>query len=269
MPNAYAVVWCNHGGGRHVLLATKKFLGVRFGGLPAVATLLNGAGQACFPGGDIHMGETPAVAAHREFHEETGIDLSAAINIANYHVQHNHVIAGVGFSTLYIQVAGIADLNALSVAVNNNIANNTPLDDELANVQVVAEANVAGMLGVNPAVPGPLPATWYNPARMPQLAGAFQLHDGVAWRQIGAGFVAPPLRALVTGKLTSPWNWHTTSVNNLAAAALAAAAVAPVPVAPVWNLGLGRRQQLYLSLVVVGLAYSAMQLINYLYPERQ
>lgn len=308
MPSAYTVVWCNHAGNRHVLLATKNFLGTRFGGAPSPATLLNGAGQACFPGGDVHNGETDAQAGQREFLEETGIDMLAPINVANYNVVHNIAITAAPahpFATFYIQVAALADLNQLAIDVNNNIAANIPVDEELQGVQVVAEAAVVGQLGPNALIP---PGGWHAP-RMAQLAATFRVRGaippaGVAWHQVAAaGVYVPPhqrpyqlnLQPLVTAKLNSPHNWHAISVANLAAAAAAAALAAaallaaavgpvgPVPVlapigppvhvgaplhvAPPGNIAGARRTVFILaSLVAVGLAVTAKYWIPYFYP---
>jgi 8-oxo-dGTP pyrophosphatase MutT (NUDIX family) len=304
MPYAYAVVWCNNGATRNVLLAQKRFLGTRFGGVAApIAQLLNGAGQNCFPGGVINPGEADAAAAYREFLEETGIDLQQPAAIGLYHVIHAHVIAHAPaqpFSTLYVQVAAAADLAALAADINLNIAGNVPVDEEHLNVAVVAEANVLAALGPNPAIPGG-PQGWYTPARMAQLALPFRFTPvvGAATNVPGAPtFVLPHVRAQVTARLNDPFNWHQLSINNLpvaaaaagaaaaamAAAALAAAGPVAVPVlapvggpaiiappglvAPAWNLGFSRRQAMLLaSVLAVGLAVTINQLMPYLYPQ--
>jgi len=294
------VVWCHNGAGRDVLLAQKKFLGTRFGGAAApVAQLLNGAGQNCFPGGLINAGETDVAAAHREFLEETGINLQLPATIALYHVVHTHVLPQAGFSSVYVQVAAALNLAALAAAINGNIGANTPADDELLNVAVVAEGNVLAALGPNPAIPAP-PNNWCTPARMPQLALQFHFSPNIAGGGVSnvpaAGtFVAPHLRGQVTVRLNDPFNWHQASINNLpvaaaaavaAAAVLAAAAAGPVvvpavapvgappivvppaPVAPAWNLRDARRQAMILGAVlVVGLAVTVNQWMPYLYPD--
>jgi len=286
MPNAYVVAWCNDAGGRHVLLATKRFTGSRFNGAPvAPPVLLHGAGQACFPGGRINGGEAAQAAAEREFLEETGINWANPLAVATYHVTHTHLINRAAFSTLYVQLAALADLNQLAVDINANIGNNTPLDQEQAQVQVVAEAGVAALLGPSPLIPA---GGWYAP-RMVQLAGVFRLHQAGAWHQIAAGFVAPPLRAMVTNELNAPFNWHATSVGDLHLAAAAAPVVAvvlaggpvailppilpppmvgaPPPVAHGWNLGYARQNMVLMTMIIaVGLA-AAFRMYQLLYPD--
>lgn len=288
MPHAYALVWCNTPGGRHVLLATKRFTGSRFNGAPvAPPVLLHGAGQACFPGGAINPGEAPQAAAEREFREETGIDLANPAMVAHYHVNHTHLINRANFSTLYIQLAALADLTQLAADINVNIGNNAPLDQEQDQVQVVAEVNVPALLGPNPLIPAP--GGWYGPPRMAQLAGAFRVHHAGAWHNIAAGFVPPHLRQMVTAELNAPFNWHTVSLADLHLAAAAAPLVVaalggapvlavppvlppplvggPPPVAHGWHLGHARRQAVILTAVVaVGLA-AAVRLYQYLYPD--
>lgn len=286
MPSAYTVVWCDNGVARDVLLATKRFTGSRFNGAAVVPpVLLHGAGQACFPGGGINPGETPQAAAEREFLEETGVNLTLPLTVATYHITHTHLINRVGFSTLYVRLAAIADLNQLVNDINLNIAGNVPSDQEQAQVQAVAEANVVAMLGPSPLIP---PGGWYAP-RMAQLTGAFQVHQGGAWHQIAAGFVAPPLRAMVTNELNAPFNWHALSIADLHLAAAAVPVVAavlgggpavimppvlpppvigpPVPVAHGWNLGIAR-QNLVLMTMMIALGLSvAIALYQNLYGD--
>lgn len=291
MPQAYLVVWCNAAGNRHVLLATKRVLGARFNGAPAVPTLLNGAGQACFPGGGIGVGETPRQAARREFLEETGIDILSPPAIALYNVQGNHLInSGAGappgnqYSTLYVQLANLLDLQNLSNAINVNIGANAPLDDELNTTQVVAEGAVNAMLG-----PIAGAANWYGPPRMVALNGAFQVRGAGAWHNIGPGFVLPARRAFVHAKLNAPHGWFQTMIANLNMAAAAAAlahglipggpvlAVAPVlppvaigalaPVGPPGQIGPAiRRALMYGAVIALGAAVTINYLMPYLFP---
>jgi 8-oxo-dGTP pyrophosphatase MutT (NUDIX family) len=289
MPYAYAVVWTNGGGARHVLLATKRFTGSRFAGAPvAPPVLLHGAGQACFPGGLINVGEAAQAAALREFHEETGVDLAAPLAVAAYHVAHLHLINRVGYSTLYVQLAALADLNQLVADINANIALNVPLDQEQDQVQVVAEVNVAALLGPSALIPV---AGWYPPPRMAQLVGAFSIHQvGVGWHGVAAGFVPPHLRVMVTNELNAPSNWHLAGVNDLHLAAAAALVVAaalvagpvvvpvvpillpamvggPLPIAAPGHLGQARQQAFFLMAVLaVGLAV-ALAMLRHVYPD--
>ena len=291
MPQAYTVVWCNAAGARHVLLATKRFLGQRFGGAPSPATLLNGAGQACFPGGGVGPGETPRQAARREFQEETGVDILSPASIALYNVTDNNVTnSGAGglpanqYSTLYVKVAALADLQNLSNAINVNIAANTPADDELQTTQVVVEAAVAAMLGPVAGV-----ATWSNP-RLPGLAGAFRVRHAGAWHNIPAGFVPPHLRPWVAAKLNAPHGWFQSMMNRLPmVAAAVAAAHAPLPAGPAMGLppviapamaggpppvaapgGIGPARRTAYTLAAIaalGVAVALNYVITYLYPS--
>lgn len=286
MPYAYALIWCNGGGGRHLLVATKRFTSTRFGGAPvAPPRLLHGAGQACFPGGQVNPGEAAQAAALREFLEETGVDLTTPAAVATYHVAHQHVIAGAGFSTLYVQLTALADLNQLAADINLNIGNNTPADQELAQVQVVAEAAAAALFGPSPLIPV---GGWYGPPRMAQLAGAFQVHHGHAWHAVAAGMVPPPIRQFVTNELNAAFNWHVAGVANLPVAAAAAPVVAavlggapvvavppvlppvvagPPPVVPGAHLGWARQHAYFLAAVVaLGLAV-AVVMMRRIYPD--
>lgn len=289
MPYAYTVVWCDNAAARDVLLATKRFTASRFNGAAvAPPVLLHGAGQACFPGGRINPGEAPQVAADREFLEETGIDLTLPLTVATYHITHTHLINRPQFSTLYVKLAALADLNQLAADINLNIGANTPADQEHAQVQVMAEANVAAALGPSPLIP---PAGWYGPPRMAQLAGIFRVHQAGAWHQIAAGFVAPPLRAMVTNELNAPFNWHGLSIGDLHLAAAAAPVVAvvlgggpmvmvppvlpppvvggPVPVAHGWNLGIARRNLVLMTAILALGLSAAVAMYRNLYPDQE
>ncbi|WP_404616356.1 hypothetical protein [Rhodanobacter hydrolyticus] len=189
------------------------------------------------------------------------------------------------YSTLYVKVATLLDLQNLSNAINVNILANTPLDDELQTTQVVAEAAVAGMLG-----PVPGAAAWYGPPRMAALAGAFRVRNAGAWHQIPAGFVLPIRRPFVTAKLNSPHGWFQDMVNRLAGVAAAVAvAHAPLPLGPVMGLapvmpppvgggpppvappgGLGtalKRACVLATVAAVGVAVALNYVIPYLYPS--
>ncbi|BFI95350.1 MAG: hypothetical protein RSP_08600 [Rhodanobacter sp.] len=287
MPYAYTVVWCDNAAARQVLLATKHFTGSRFNGAAvAPPVLLHGAGQACFPGGQINAGEAPQAAAEREFLEETGIDLALPLTVATYHITNTHLINRPAFSTLYVKLAALADLNQLVNDINLNIGANTPLDQEHSQVQAIAEVNVAAALGPSPLIP---PAGWYGPPRMAQLAGIFRVHQGGAWHQIAAGFVAPPLRAMVANELNAAFNWHGQSIGDLHLAAAAVPVVAavlgggppvivppvlpppvigpPLPVAQGWNLGVARRNLVLMTaFIALGLS-AAMVMYQRLYAD--
>lgn len=278
--SVYVMVWCNHAAGQQVLTATKRFLGTRFNNVPSIPpVLLNGAGQVCFPGGAIPNGMAALAAAYAEFDEETGINLQAPLAVANYHIVHVQLVNHGPFQTLYVQVNSLADLNLLANDINNNIANNTPVDDELASVQVVGSLAAPNTLGPSPLIP---PGGWYQPVRMAALAGVFRAHNAQGWHQIGAGYVAPHLRQLVTQTLNAPHNWHLQSLHGLPAVVLAAAQAAaalaalplapplvpvppvgPVPVvvapvvAPAMGMGRARNMSMFLAaLLALGLAYA-------------
>lgn len=145
MPSAYCVVYAKAGLRTYVLVATKAH------GVP------NNPDQVVFPGGRIACtgrfpNETVAQAAVREFHEETGIAMTAT-QIAlttpiaiisteswrfnySYTNRYNQTVNDF-YGGFYVQVASQADLVTLADAINTNIRNHAVTDAELVSSAVM------------------------------------------------------------------------------------------------------------------------------------
>lgn len=173
MPSAYLLVYyIDPAGDRHVLLGHKNIIGVRLNGVRSRDQMIwNNAGQWAIPGGRAKSREAPAVAAMREFAEETAIDFRDPAVLAMYSggfVPSTH--RGAGFSVTYVRIVpGMAA--TLAGAITTNITNARPLDDELHEVRWFAKPDAAGQFGYAPIPPpaGTWLETQYNAATDPAV----------------------------------------------------------------------------------------------------
>lgn len=136
MPSAYCVIYAHNANtGPIVLTATKNI------------NVPNNPGQVVFPGGRVDVNESATDAAVREFYEETGvrIDLDNGVidSTSPVTILQTNVInfpgapAPTTYSALYLQVAGLPELNRVLADIKINIKNGHVDDKELDTVEVM------------------------------------------------------------------------------------------------------------------------------------
>lgn len=129
----YVIVWQQSGTFKNVLVAMKKVRGARFGGQAInQPRILNYAGQWVFPGGRVENNQTPEQAAYREFFQETGIRLGWDVVTTQFNSFGEYGI-------LYVQSVNI---HLMAVRINDNLASDNTLDDELQHVVVLQASHV-------------------------------------------------------------------------------------------------------------------------------